>query len=233
MKSPHSRNNLRMHWPSLIGFAGVCILSTWALAQSPVAPIAPVPASRPVFRNLPVAPVTPAAAPVATPQADPNCAVNQPQLRKLFPIEMRMIKDFEGLWSDIPFKQNPSDKRARTYNINSNTTSIKMQVDSYDAEGRRTTTEQKPVTVCRSADGGMVMKIGTVEIPILVLGNKDFRFKINGSWFPFHRTQTTHVAWYPAIIETEIPAARVPPPEWNLKLVSPKDLPPLNEDSRQ
>ncbi|MBX3019793.1 MAG: hypothetical protein KF767_18040 [Bdellovibrionaceae bacterium] len=120
-----------------------------------------------------------------------DCATTQPELRKLFPIEMRILKNFEGIVSSTPYKDykaRPHDRSARVFLFNANKKEIRIQTDITNDVGDAETSKAHLVKVCKS-EGGMVIHMNGQEIPIMVLSNQQIRMKYNGTWFPFFRIQ--------------------------------------------
>lgn len=127
--------------------------------------------------------------------SDAQCAKTQPEMRKMFPIEMRILKDFEGTWSDQNYRQG-IDKRARTFVINASAKQIQIQSETKNSEGVVTTGQPQTAIMCKTEDGP-VLKAGDLEIPMLILSHKEARFKLGNSWHPFFRINEIHVNFFP------------------------------------
>jgi hypothetical protein len=125
-----------------------------------------------------------------------DCATNQPQMRKMFPIEMRILKKFEGIWSDTPYKKNVKDLTQRTFLINSNKNRIQMQIDTKNDVGETKTTPVLEAKVCKT-ENGLSLRADDIDMPILVLSHKEARFKVGKNWMPFFRIQEIHANFFP------------------------------------
>lgn len=136
----------------------------------------------------------PAAAP-AEPAKVGDCATNQPELRKLFPVEMRILKNFEGIFSNISYKKTP-DLQSRSYSFNANKKVIQIQSTITNDVGDRVTSKPLDAKVCKT-ETGMVIKAEGVEIPLTVLSNREVRLKVGAFWLPFYRIQDAHFNFAP------------------------------------
>lgn len=124
-----------------------------------------------------------------------DCASNQPELRKLFPAEMRMFKNFEGILSDISYRKG-GGLQNRTYFFNANRKEIRFQTSVTNDIGDSKTEKPALVKICKT-ETGMQIKGEGVDIPFMVLSNKEIRMKLNANWYPFYRIQDVHGNFLP------------------------------------
>lgn len=165
---------------------------------------------------------------VAAPEAE--CATTQPELRKLFPIEMRILKNFEGILSDISYRQGNRGLQARTYYFNANKRNIQLQVQVTNDIGDSVTSKAHVAKVCKT-ENGMVIKAGDLEIPFMVLSNKEVRMKLNQSWYPFYRIQDAHFNFLPEG-EKKFGQMQVTPPAADTGATTDTATPPAADGTR-
>lgn len=114
-----------------------------------------------------------------------DCASNASEMQKKFPVEMKYLKSFEGIWSDVSVKVDPMSPDFRAFNVKSSKDKIEIQME-LSRDGQARMSPIKEVRVCPSANGPVLHGDG-VEIPLYVLNKSQLRMKIGGNWSLFVR----------------------------------------------
>jgi hypothetical protein len=137
-----------------------------------------------------------------------ECATNQPELRKIFPVEMELLKYFEGHYSDIPERRNNAlregkdpDKLAASIEakgiaFNANKNKIEFQLSKTGNDIRKERVGKViQVKVCKTRQGMMRVLGEGLEMDIQVHSEKQAIIRDGKSWRKYYRINTSHSAF--------------------------------------